>query len=665
MSDMTPFARLGLSEPLTLALDRLGFTQPTPVQSACIPALLGGRDVLGEAQTGTGKTGAFGLPLIAMTNAAERSVQALVLTPTRELATQVAGALGDFATGLPGIEILPVYGGQPMGTQLRRLRAGPQIVVGTPGRVMDHLKRGTLALDALKLIVLDEADEMLRMGFIEDIEWILEQTPAERQTALFSATMPAPIRRIAHRHLREPEEIRIGAGNEAGADIDQSYCVVDERHKLESLARLLEVEPDLDAALVFARTKAATQEIADKLAARGHKVSALNGDMEQKERERVVAELRNGRLDVVVATDVAARGMDVPRITHVFNFDAPGDAEAYVHRIGRTGRAGRKGRAILFLEPRRRRILRDIERLTRKPVRAHAVPDLQAVAESRQARFAARVDALLASGHSEQHHELVEALLARCGTSERDLAGALVALATEMTPLLPPRDATADPLARMADATDERRAPRGRDAKERRGRKESAQAPARPTRASRPSGTSGGPSRESGPRGDDMVRYYMPVGRRHGIGAREIVGALTHEGGLSGADIGRIGLMDHFSHVDLPATLSEAVTRRLGRIHVAQRKLELTLESPEIAKDRSGPARTTEPRVRVTSAQADAPRRTDRPGKPARPKNSRGISKGPDSHKRRPAAGRGRGPAPGKGFAARNGGTLAIRRKPV
>ncbi|MBS0001989.1 MAG: DEAD/DEAH box helicase [Thioalkalivibrio sp.] len=653
MPDTTSFARLGLPEPLTLALDRLGFAQPTPVQSACIPALLGGRDVLGEAQTGTGKTGAFGLPLIAMTDADDRCVQALVLTPTRELATQVAGALGDFATGVPGIQILPVYGGQPMGAQLRQLHAGAQIVVGTPGRVVDHLKRGSLVLDALKLVVLDEADEMLRMGFIEDIEWILEQTPAERQTALFSATMPAPIRRIAHRHLREPEEIRIGAGNEAGADIDQSYCVVDGHHKPEALARLLEVEPDLDAALVFARTKAATQEIADGLAARGHKVSALNGDMEQKERERVVAELRDGRLDVVVATDVAARGMDVPRITHVFNFDAPGDAEAYVHRIGRTGRAGRKGRAILFLEPRRRRILHEIERLTRKPVRAHAVPDLNAVAESRQARFAARVDALLASGHSDRHDELVDVLLARCGTSERDLARALVALATEMTPLLPPGDATADPLTRMADAVDGRRAPRGRDGKERRGRSEAAQSAPRPSR----------------PPGDDMVRYYMPVGRQHGIGAREIVGALTHEGGLSGADIGRIGLMDHFSHVDLPAALSEPVMRRLGRIHVAQRKLELTRESPEIAGDRAGPARSAGPRVRVASAQADAPRRTDRPGKPARPKTGRSVGKAPENHKRRPtprpAAGRGRGPAPGKGFGARNGGTLAIRRKPV
>ncbi|TVP83105.1 DEAD/DEAH box helicase [Thioalkalivibrio sp.] len=652
MSHSPSFSELGLSEPLALTVERLGFTQPTPVQAACIPALLGGRDVLGEAQTGTGKTGAFGLPLIDRIDAGNRAVQALVLAPTRELANQVAAALASFAEAMRGIDILPVYGGQPMGVQLRRLHAGPQIVVGTPGRIVDHMKRGTLKLDALRLVVLDEADEMLRMGFIDDIEWILEQTPKERQTALFSATMPAPIRRIAHRHLRDPEEIRIGAGNEAGTDIDQVYCLVDQRHKLEALGRMLEVETDRDAALVFARTKAATLEIADALAAMGHAVSALNGDMEQKERERVVAELRNGRLDVIVATDVAARGIDVPRISHVFNFDAPGDAEAYVHRIGRTGRAGRKGRAILFLEPRKRRILHEIERLTRKPVRALPVPDLKAVTASREARFAGRVEAMLASGHSGQHNELVDALLARCNTSERDLASALVALATEMTPLLAPGNSAADPLTNTSHARDTtRKPPRTAEGRERRGRDETRPAAARPPR---------------GPEGE-MVRYYMPVGRQDGIGAREIVGALTHEGGLSGGDIGRIGLMDHYSHVDLPATLNEAAIRRLARIHVAQRKLELTLETPEIA-GRRPEADKAAPRVRMAPTQDDRPAR---PGKPARfgkPAFSKG-GKAPQDRKRHafggPTAGRARGPGPGKPFSARDAGTLAIRRKPV
>jgi ATP-dependent RNA helicase DeaD len=655
MSHSPSFSELGLSEPLALTIERLGFAQPTPVQAACIPALLGGRDVLGEAQTGTGKTGAFGLPLIDTIDAGTRTVQALVLAPTRELANQVAAALGDFARGTPGIDILPVYGGQPMGAQLRRLHAGPQIVVGTPGRIVDHMKRGTLKLDALRLVVLDEADEMLRMGFIDDIEWILEQTPKERQTALFSATMPAPIRRIAHRHLRNPEEIRIGAGNEAGTDIDQVYCLVDQRHKVEALGRMLEVETDRDAALVFARTKAATLEIADALAAMGHAVSALNGDMEQKERERVVAELRNGRLDVIVATDVAARGIDVPRISHVFNFDAPGDAEAYVHRIGRTGRAGRKGRAILLLEPRKRRILHDIERLTGKPVRAYPVPDLKAVAASREERFAGRVEAVLASGHSEQHSALVDALLARYQTSERDLARALVALATEMTPLLMPGKAGPDPLAAPAFERDSSRKPaRGTEGGERRDRDETRSATERAPRAPRaPDG--------------DMVRYYMPVGRQDGIGAREIVGALTHEGGLSGGDIGRIGLMDHYSHVDLPAALNETTIRRLARIHVAQRKLELTLETPEIAgRDPDARRAAPSPRVRFASADSDNPAR---PGKPARfgkPSHAKG-GKTPQDRKRNTFAGptAGRGPGPGKPFSARDAGTLAIRRKPV
>ena len=651
------FSELGLSEPLVLTVERLGFTQPTPVQTACIPAMLGGRDVLGEAQTGTGKTGAFGLPLIDRIDAGTRAVQALVIAPTRELANQVAEALGGFAQAMAGIDILPVYGGQPMGIQLRRLRAGPQIVVGTPGRIVDHMKRGTLALDALRLVVLDEADEMLRMGFIDDIEWILEQTPTHRQTALFSATMPAPIRRIAHRHLRNPEEIRIGAGNEAGADIDQSYCLVDARHKVEALARILEVEPERDAAIVFARTKAATLEIAEALAKHGHKVSALNGDMEQKERERVVAELRDGRLDVIVATDVAARGIDVPRISHVFNFDAPGDAEAYVHRIGRTGRAGRKGRAILFLEPRKRRILHDIEKLTGKPVRTHPVPDLKDVAASRQGRFAKRVEALLNSGKSEQHNELVDALLARCNTSERDLASALVALATEMTPLLPPNGAHADPLFIRAQEREPTRRPT-RDPQERRGREARGEPAPRRERPGAREATA------------DMVRYYMPVGRQDGIGAREIVGALTHEGGLSGGDIGRIGLMDHYSHVDLPAALSESAIRRLARIHVAQRKLELTLETPELVQARAETPEVPRPNVRTAPARGEKPARTGRSPSFGKPSHAKGGEKPP--RKPRAFAGAdknaGRGPSRGKppgARTARNFGTLAIRRKPV
>ncbi|WP_019024474.1 MULTISPECIES: DEAD/DEAH box helicase [unclassified Thioalkalivibrio] len=625
MSESPSFAELGLSESLARALLQLGFTTPTPVQAACIPALLAGDDVLGEAQTGTGKTGAFGLPLIDSIDPAQRRVQALILAPTRELAGQVATALEGFAASIDGLEILPVYGGQPMGVQIRALRDGAQVVVGTPGRVVDHIKRGTLTLDALRMVVLDEADEMLRMGFVEEIEWILEQTPAERQTTLFSATMPAPIRRIAHRHMREPQEIRIGEGNEAGTDIDQSYCLVDQRHKTEALGRMIEVEAGLDAAIVFARTKAATAEIAEALNAQGVQSSPLNGDMEQGERERVVADLRDGRLDVIVATDVAARGIDVPRITHVFNYDAPGDAEVYVHRIGRTGRAGRKGRAILFLEPRKRRMLRDIERLTGKPVREQKVPDRAAVIARREERLAERLQAELAGEASPQLDALLDRLLANGQMGERDLARALLALATQGTPL----DGTSNAHDPVTAATsrperDSHRADRNRD------------------RAPRPSR-----GKDRGPEAD-MVRYYMPVGRNHGIAPGAIVGALANEGGLNGRDIGRIGLQDDHSHVDLPAALDEAAVRRLGNIHIANRRLEMA---------RSVPTRDS----RATERHAPAARKPHGPGKPAAKRRGPAPANG-----KRPAyaaAGKPR-KAPGrKANASRGDGTLSVKRR--
>ncbi len=648
MSDTPSFSQLGLSESLVHVLSNMGFSTPTPVQTACIPALLKGRDVLGEAQTGTGKTGAFGLPLIDLMDASQRVPQALVLAPTRELANQVAGALTEFARGFDGIDVLPVYGGQPMGEQLRALRKGPQIIVGTPGRVVDHIKRGTLRLDALRVVVLDEADEMLRMGFVEEIEWILEQTPETRQTTLFSATMPAPIRRIAHRHMREPEEIRIGAGNEAGTDIDQSYCLVDHRHKLEALTRLMETEDGLDGAVVFARTKASTVEIADALGQAGIAASALNGDMEQGERERVVSDLRDGRLDVVVATDVAARGIDVPRISHVFNFDAPGDAEVYVHRIGRTGRAGRKGRAILFLEPRKRRMLKDIERLTGKPVREQQVPDRQAVQARRETRFAERVQTLLGNAQNAGHEALVDRLLADSGVSERELATALVALATAGSPLDANASQGTDPLQAAARAPYSERGNNRRDTKPRN---------ERPSR---------GKDREPEA---DMVRYYMPVGRNNGVAPGAIVGALANEGGLNGREIGRIGLRDDHSHVDLPASLDEASIRRLGNIHVANRKLELTLQAPRPGQTesqddtrKSAPRKTTKPRSEKPAA-SETPKSFSKPA---------GAKRGPAPANRKRAAYAGARRKPtGKPGAAKGtttsakAGTLAIRRKAI
>jgi ATP-dependent RNA helicase DeaD len=381
------FAALQLPPALLAALADVGYETPSPIQAACIPILLAGRDLLGEAQTGTGKTAAFALPVLARLDLAVKMPQALVLTPTRELAIQVAEAFQKYAKHMPGFHVLPLYGGQSMVIQLRALSRGAHVIVGTPGRIMDHLERKSLSLDALQTLVLDEADEMLRMGFIDDVEWILEHTPATRQTALFSATMPEPIRRIAKRYQRDPEQIKIKAATATVSTIRQRYWIARGADKLDALTRMLEVEEDFDAAIVFVRTKLATVELAEKLEARGLEAAALNGDMTQGLREQVIERLKNGSLDIVVATDVAARGIDVPRVSHVINYDIPYDTEAYIHRIGRTGRAGRAGTAILFVAPREQRMLKAIEHATRQKIEPISLPTAGEVAERRVARF--------------------------------------------------------------------------------------------------------------------------------------------------------------------------------------------------------------------------------------------------------------------------------------
>ncbi|HEU4600806.1 MAG TPA: DEAD/DEAH box helicase, partial [Steroidobacteraceae bacterium] len=363
----TSFRSLLTSEALIAALNAVGYESPSPIQAATIPVLLQGRDVVGQAQTGTGKTAAFALPILERIDLAQKQPQALVLVPTRELAIQVAEAFQRYASQLSGFHVVPIYGGQSYSPQLHALRRGAQVVVGTPGRVMDHIKRETLRLAAIRHFVLDEADEMLRMGFIDDVEWILEQAPDTRQVALFSATMPAAIRRIAQRYLNDPAEVTIQAKTQTAEAIRQRYWMLSGMHKLDALTRILEVEP-FDAMLVFTRTKVATEELAERLGARGFAVEALNGDIAQAQRERTIARLKNGQIDIVVATDVAARGIDVERVSHVVNYDVPYDPESYVHRIGRTGRAGRSGEAILFISPRERNMLRVIERATRKPI---------------------------------------------------------------------------------------------------------------------------------------------------------------------------------------------------------------------------------------------------------------------------------------------------------
>ena len=429
------FAQLGLPDNLLSALAEVGYETPSPIQAACIPHLLAGRDLLGEAQTGTGKTAAFALPALAMLDIADTRPQVLVLTPTRELAIQVAEAFGKYAHHLKNFHVLPIYGGQSMVVQLRQLSRGAQVIVGTPGRVMDHLERGSLKLDALKMLILDEGDEMLRMGFIDDVEWILDHTPATRQTALFSATMPNVIRDVARRHLREPEEIKIRASTSTVAKIRQRYWLVRGVDKLDALTRILDAEETFDAAITFVRTKIATEELADKLAARGYAAAALNGDMTQGLRERVIEQLKNGALDIVVATDVAARGIDVPRVSHVINYDIPYDTEAYVHRIGRTGRAGREGSAILFVAPRETRMLKTIERATRQPIEPIALPSREEVSTLRVNQFKQLVLDTLSGQDLGFFMDVVNSLTEENELQAHEIAAAMAFLAQRERPL--------------------------------------------------------------------------------------------------------------------------------------------------------------------------------------------------------------------------------------
>src|ERR1700761_4933891 len=431
---LTSFRELGLTEPVLEALIAVGYETPSPIQARTIPVLMSGSDVLGKAQTGTGKTAAFALPLLARLDLKRLAPQALVLVPTRELAIQVSEAFQKYASHMKGFHVLPIYGGQSYTPQLKGLKRGAHVIVGTPGRVMDHIKRGTLPLDALSFLVLDEADEMLQMGFIDAIEWILEQLPPGRQIALFSATVPPAIRRIAQRHLRSPQEITIRSKTSTAPNIRQRYWLVSGMHKLDALTRILEVE-SFDAMLVFVRTKLETVELSERLEARGFEAAPLNGDIPQQQRERTVAALKAGKVDIVVATDVAARGLDVERVSHVVNYDIPYDSESYIHRIGRTGRAGRSGEAILFIAPRERNMLRIIERATRQQITQMTLPSIAAVNEQRVVKFKQRIAETLASGEATAFRSLIEEFEAEHGVPAIDVAAALASLLQGETPL--------------------------------------------------------------------------------------------------------------------------------------------------------------------------------------------------------------------------------------
>jgi len=469
-ADSNGFLDLGLNEAVIQALRDVGYEAPTPIQAQTIPPLLAGSDVLGQAQTGTGKTGAFALPVLSKIDLSKPQTQALVLVPTRELAIQVAEAFQRYGTHMKGFHVLPIYGGQSYTPQLKGLKRGAHVIVGTPGRVMDHMKRGTLPLDALSFLVLDEADEMLQMGFIDAIEWILEQSPPGRQIALFSATIPPAIRRIAQRHQRKPAEITIRSKTSTAPNIRQRYWLVSGMHKLDALTRILEVET-FDAMLVFVRTKLETVELSERLEARGFEAAPLNGDIPQQQRERTIAALKSGKVDIVVATDVAARGLDVERVSHVVNYDVPYDSESYIHRIGRTGRAGRSGEAILFIAPRERNMLRIIERATRQQIAQMNLPSVAAVNEQRVARFKQRIADTLADGETAAFRAIVEEFQAENEVPAIEIAAALASLLQGATPLLLPERSQAEESGReWGRQGEERDGPRGRGFQSRHGR---------------------------------------------------------------------------------------------------------------------------------------------------------------------------------------------------
>ena len=534
------FADLGLSQQVLAAVAAIGYESASPIQAATIPALLAGGDVLGQAQTGTGKTAAFALPILSRIKIEQKSPQALVLVPTRELAIQVAEAFQKYAVGLAGFHVLPIYGGQSYTPQLNALRRGTHVIVGTPGRIMDHLDRGTLTLEGVTTVVLDEADEMLAMGFADAMESILGKVPAERQVALFSATMAPNIKRIAQRHLRSPREIIIRSKTTTGANIRQRYWLVSGVHKLDALTRILEVEP-FDAMLVFARTKQGTAELAEKLEARGFSAVALNGDVPQALRERIVAQLKAGKIDILVATDVAARGLDVERISHVVNFDVPYDTESYVHRIGRTGRAGRSGEAILFIAPRERNMLRLIERATRQPIEQMTLPGVDAVNARRMAKFKERIVTALACQPSQVLRAAIVELAEESSTDLLDIAVALASLLEGNAPL-------------AAAPTTQGTAHEGA----------SAQGPWRDNEASE-SDTSFGA----------QDTYRLNVGRRHGVEPGNIVGALCHEARLEGRQINGIDIRADHSFVRLPRGLAPELLERLSLVKVRGQALAL------------------------------------------------------------------------------------------
>jgi len=572
------FDSLNLAAPILAAIKSAGYELATPIQAAAIPLLLEGRDVLGQAQTGTGKTAAFALPLLQRIDLTNNQTQVLVLTPTRELAIQVAESFERYASGTPGLRVLAVYGGQDYNVQFRGLDRGCQVVVGTPGRVMDHMRRGSLKLDGLQGLVLDEADEMLNMGFAEDVEWILEQAPAERQIALFSATMPEQIRRIAQKYLRNPAEITIRQKTATAETVRQRFVVSSQHQKQDVLARILEAEP-IDGVLIFVKTKSSTEPLAEFLASHGHRTGALNGDVPQKQRERIVENLKAGKLDVIIATDVAARGLDVQRISHVINYDLPFDSESYVHRIGRTGRAGRAGNAIMFLHPRERNLLRRLEQATRQTIEPMEVPTKRDINQRRVARFHDAITRNMEHRDFGSFTSIVEQYRGEHPDVPMEkIAAALAAMVVGDAPLLLADDLQSSTFAegRNSRSGDDRNS-RNRDERGRDDRREGGRPPRRAPGEGRGS--------------EKMETFRIEVGYAHKVKPGNIVGAIANETGLGSHIIGRIEIFDEHSTIDLLAGMPHEMFLALKDVRVGGRKLNIARASESSAQSGEGAPR--------------------------------------------------------------------------
>ena len=575
----TTFSEFELKPALQKSLDEVGYETPTPIQEQTIPLMLEKKDVLGQAQTGTGKTAAFALPLLSNLNLRQKDPQVLVLAPTRELAIQVAEAFKKYASHMKSFHVLPIYGGQEYSGQIRGLKRGSHVVVGTPGRVMDHMRRGTLKLDKLSTLVLDEADEMLRMGFIDDVEWILEQTPKERQIALFSATMPHQIRRIATRYLKDPVQIIIKDKTTTAPTIRQRFWPVSGMHKLDALTRILEAEL-FEAMLIFVRTKTATVELSAKLEARGYASTPLNGDIKQNQRERSIESLKRGKLDILVATDVAARGLDVERITHVINYDIPHDTEGYVHRIGRTGRAGRQGDAILFVAPREKSMLHAIERATNQKIEIMELPSTELINDQRMAKFKQRITDTLASEELGLFYQMIEQYQQEHNVPVLEIAAALGLLLQGETPLMLQAKSHhfKGDKSWQNDETKPRKG-RGGDRGKERGRMRDK------VRGKDQDRT----SKKELPLEEGMERFRIEVGHNHDVKPNNIVGAIANEAGLDSQHIGRINIYDDFSVIDLPEGMPKDVFSDLKKVWVAGKQLHISLLKKERKSRDSSP----------------------------------------------------------------------------